>query len=52
MDYFIIDARGQHVKIPIEIAKKVPILKIIIEGDWKDQKEPFYVNHSSSVVDE
>lgn len=52
MDFFILDCRGTHIKIPIEIAKKVDIFRTIIEGKWKDAQEPYYVNHSANVVQE
>lgn len=44
IEYFIIDARGIHIKIPLQIANKSHILRNT------DSSIPYYLNYSSDIV--
>lgn len=50
MELFKINARGTLIQIPIDIAKISEVFKALINNDWKDTREPFYLNYSPDSV--
>src|SRR5579872_3051110 len=50
MEFMQLNARGVIITIPFDIALQSGVLTTFINGPWKDNKEPFYLNYSSKTV--
>ena len=48
--YIYLNARGTIIQAKMEIAEKSPVLKNLINGQWMDTKEPYYLDYEASVV--
>ena len=49
-EYIFLNARGTIIQARAELIEKSPVLKNLINGNWKDKQEAYYLDYQASIV--